>query len=116
MALADFCSLIVCSLLVLFIVAMVRVELELSERARGMRATKCRIYQISQLPNLVSKPSACAPGNLKPIERHSLLMAQCNFHVVEFGVLELLTHVLEGVLDLVFELRRVGPAVLWCDG
>lgn len=43
-------------------------------------------------------------------------MAQCNLHVIEFGVLELLAHVLEGVLELVFQLRRVGPAVLWCDG
>lgn len=42
MALADFRSLVVCSLLVLFIVAMVRVELELSERVRGTRATKRR--------------------------------------------------------------------------
>jgi hypothetical protein len=79
MALADFRSLVVCSLLVLFIVAMVRVELELSERVRGTRATKRRIYQISQLPNLVSKQSASAPGNFNQSRATHFLWLSATF-------------------------------------
>lgn len=83
MAFANFCSLIICSLLVLFIVAMVRIKLDLSESARGTRSAKRRIHQISQLPNLVSKPSATAPrkvhqdlltfyGSVRPLRRRVL--------------------------------------------
>lgn len=48
--------------------------------------------------------------------KHSLLVAQCNFDIIELGVLEFLAHVLKGMLELVFEVLRIGPTISWGSG
>lgn len=44
---------------------------------------------------------------------HSLLVAQCHLYVVELCILQFLSHMFKGVLELVFQVLRVGPAVGW---
>jgi len=50
-----------------------------------------------------------AAGNL-------LLVNQPNFQIVERAISEFLAHMLEGVLELVLELFRIGPAIVGSSG
>lgn len=43
---------------------------------------------------------------------HILLVAQSHLHIVEFCVSELLTHLVERMLEFIFQSLGVGPAIL----
>ena len=47
---------------------------------------------------------------------HSLLVAQCNFNIVELGILEFLTYVVKRMLQLISQMLWVGPAIRWGAG